>query len=129
MGADIMNTPERYKRFIESPYGDDPHNFHVAREDDQLHVTLTYPPRTNADNKNNQLRYVVIDQESVRASDGIRVWYCFDRDGYVIEQNDPIMQETPEGPVHAKQVDRWREVFFAKSWALMSPEFEEAIGG
>jgi hypothetical protein len=127
MGADIMTDPKAYKRVIKSKYGGDPDNFHIGRMDNELYVTLAYPPRTDADNKNNQCRYVVVDQESVRASDGIRISYCYERDGYVIEQNAPTME--PTGPNSSKRVDRWREVFFAQSWALMSPEFEEAIGG
>lgn len=96
-------------------------NFHVAKRGDELHVDLTYPPYTDADNKNGKCRHVVVNQESVRASDGIRVWYDFDRDGFVVEQNSPYMREINE--TSSEQVDSWREVYFAKSWALTSEEF------
>ena len=105
-----------YRRIIESPYGSEPDNFHVSRSDDELHVTLTYPPWTDADNRTGQIRHLVVDQESVRASDGIRVWYDYARDGFVIEQNAPTME--PTGPDSSTDVAHWREVFFAKSWAL-----------
>ena len=109
-----------YREIIKSQYGSEPDNFHVSRVGGALHVDLTYPPWTDAENKG-QCRYVVVNQEAVRASDGVRLWYDYDRDGFVIEQNAPTME--PMGDDSSIQVDHWREVFFARSWALTPPEF------
>lgn len=54
--------------------------------------------------------------EDVRASDGIRVRYDFDRDGWVIEQPKFEMRDT--GPNTAEEITHWHEVYFAQSWAL-----------
>ncbi len=98
----------------ESKYGDSPFNFHVAKHKDELHVELTYPPRADEDNSHGQCRYVIVDQEAVRASDGVRLHYDYNRDGFVIEQ-------PKHRPVKLKDnsydmVTDWIEVGFFKSW-------------
>lgn len=113
-----------YRKIIESPYGTAPDNFHLSRHDAELHVTLTYPPRTDADNTKGQIRYVVFDQEATRASDGVRLHYDYERDGFVVEQNKPRLRKTDnDGYAH---VDNWTEVGFFQSWALADPEPSEA---
>jgi len=52
---------------------------------------------------------VEISLVDIRASDGIRVSYDFDRDGWVIKQ--------PTTNVDGEQTG-WQEVAFAKSWQL-----------
>jgi hypothetical protein len=56
----------------------------------------------------------------VRASDGLRVEYDFDRDGWSIQQPRNIARET--GPNRTEQFTTWHEVYFAPSWALESEE-------
>ena len=105
-----------HRKIIESPYGDHPDNFHVERHDDELHVTLTYPPKTKSEAaETNQVRYVVFDQESVRASDGIRISFDFDRNGYSIEQASwPTCDEVCDPD--------WQEVSFVEAWGREVPE-------
>jgi hypothetical protein len=103
-----------YRKIIQSPYGKHVDNFHLSRRDDALEVALTYPPWTDADNKGGQLRHVQINQESVRASDGIRVHYDYERDGFVIEQ--PKVRYEPDGEDALKMVEEWIEVAFCPSW-------------
>ncbi len=70
-------------------------------------VTLCYPRLEG------RFDAVEVDLEDVRASDGIRVAYDFERDGWSIQQ--------PSGPEFmAGESDdpRWKEVAFVQSWAL-----------
>lgn len=97
---------DEIKKIHESEYGGGSSNFHITKEGDTLSVELTYPPRSDEDNTKGQCRYVFIDQESVRASDGIRLYYDYDRDGWVIQQEAECGDDT------------WQEVAFIKSWAL-----------
>lgn len=95
-----------HEEIYKSQYGGGPNNFHVTKNGDTLDVELTYPPRSDAENTKNQCRYIFVDQESVRASDGIRLHYDYDRDGWVIEQEPECGEDT------------WVEVAFVQSWAL-----------
>lgn len=101
------------EKIHESEYGGSPKNFHVTKCGDELHVELTYPPYTDADNAAGQCRYIVVDQESVRASDGLRLYYDFDRDGFVVQQASTFEWEADD----AKCDPDWQEVGFFKSWA------------
>lgn len=96
----------------ESDYGDN--NFHIARyEPEVLKVEITYPGWKEGDEPN-RVRIIEVDQESVRASDGIRLIYDYDRDGWVIQQ-----------PTYDEEGDRgeeWHETAFVRSWALERPE-------
>ena len=103
-----------HKKIHESEYGESPMNFHVTKHDDVLRVELTYPPYKNEDNQNNQCRYFEINQESVRASDGIRIHYDYERDGFVVEQPQPRLRVTGENSY--EQIDDWIEVGFFQSW-------------
>ena len=102
-----------YRKIFESEYGESQLNFHVAKSGDELHVDLTYPPWTDADNKNGQCRYVCVDQEAVRASDGVRLHYDYQRDGFVVEQPKPWV-ELIDGCYHGRE--KWIEVGFFPSW-------------
>ncbi len=104
-----------WDKLIESEYGDGAKNFHVTKAADTLHVTLTYPPWTDADNKHNQCRHIYLNQEAVRASDGIRLHYDYERDGFVIEQPKPRLVAVGENSY--EQVEDWAEVGFFQSWA------------
>jgi hypothetical protein len=103
-----------FKKIHESEYGEGPFNFHVTKRDDTLAVTLTYPPWTDADNRNNQCRHIEIDQEAVRASDGIRLHYDYARDGFVVEQ--PRTRLIALGKNSYEERDEWVEVGFFQSW-------------
>jgi len=90
-------------------YGAD--NADVVRHGDTLSVTLTYPPMGQDDE--GKMRYVEVDQESVRASDSIRVHYDYERDGWSIEQASVFSWKTGD-----KVMDQgWAEVAFVPAWA------------
>jgi hypothetical protein len=98
----------------ESGYGGSPFNFHVTKSGDELLVDLTCPPKVGEENGAGQCRYVVFDQESVRASDGIRLHYDYDRDGYVVEQPKHRLVKI-EGKSYDTVTD-WIEVGFFGAW-------------
>lgn len=97
----------------ESPYGGAPNNFHIHKAGDELHVTLTCPPYTDTDNTKGQTRYVTVNQESVRASDGLRLHYDYARDGFVVEQASTFSWEVGDQVCDPD----WQEVAFIQSWA------------
>ncbi len=99
----------------ESEYGGSPLNFHVNKYGAELHVDLTYPPYTNEDNKSDRCRYVVVNQEGIRGSDGVRLHYDYDRDGFMVEQPTTRYVKLRKG--HYDTVTDWTEVGFFKSWA------------
>jgi hypothetical protein len=106
-----------YKKIHESEYGDSPHNYHVTQHDDTLDVQLTYPPWKDSDNPGKRkVRFVTFDQEAVRASDGIRIHYDYERDGYVIEQPRPRLVGTAKKNSYEEATD-WIEVGFFGAWA------------
>src|SRR5688500_9294541 len=70
-------------------------------------------------------KYLEVGLMDVRASDGIRISYDFDRDGYVIEQ--PWYEDveiTKPGATYRSfdQIEHWQEVGFYRSWALKSQD-------
>lgn len=97
----------------ESKYGDHPDNFHVDKRGDTLAVTLTYPNLGVP----SQCRYVHVDQESVRASDGVRLSYDYQRDGWIVEQASRFEWDADDAVMDPD----WREVAFIKSWAREEP--------
>lgn len=68
-----------------------------------------------------------IGMECVRATDGFRTHYDFERDGWVILQQEAVHDANG---THVAEGD-WREVCFLQSWALSSeegsPEAEQII--
>lgn len=78
-----------------------------------LHIDLWYPDKNPAPGSTG-VNAFVIGLMHVRASDGIRVSYDFDRDGWKIEQPTISQWEVDD-----KVCDEgWTEVAFAKSWQL-----------
>lgn len=98
----------------ESEYGGSSMNFHVEKSGDTLRISLTYPPRSNEENEAGQCRYIFANQESVRASDGIRLHYDYERDGFVIEQPKTRLRKL--GPNSYLDDPVWIETGFFKSW-------------
>lgn len=95
-------------------YGNPEANVHLKVVDDTCIVELAYPPRSDGDP--NKVKYVEINQESVRASDGIRVHYDYDRDGFVVEQCEPKLVKNDEHGY--EDIEIWKEVGFFQSWAF-----------
>ncbi len=101
-----------YKKIYESKYGGTEDNYNVTRNGNRLDVELTYPPYTDEAN-HGQVRYILIDQESVRASDGIRLHYDYVRDGWAICQASTFQWEVDDEVCDPD----WQEVAFIQSWA------------
>lgn len=94
------------KEFNPNPYSKN-ENFLCSIDGDTLTIDLTHPEL-------NQLKYVKFNQESVRASDGVRLSYDYDRDGIVIEQASKFSWgDEDDGSCDP---DR-KEVAFIQSWA------------
>ena len=92
-------------------------NFHVLRLGDAVEVTVTYPPESCGVTDPKRVTYVIVDQEAVRASGGIRVHFDYRRNGFVIEQQtnwrgSPVL---PDGTVE-KQDPKFVEVAFAHAF-------------
>ncbi len=83
-----------------------------VKDRDTLHVELFYPEGTHA-------QHVDIGLMHVRASDGIRVTYDFERDGWIIEQPTRLCWANDEAPDMG-----WKEVAFIKSWQLGAEQEE-----
>ena len=80
-------TPHKLHTLHKGDYGNDGgFTARVGRVGDTLRVELLYPPYEADPFGGGRIRYVELNQESVRASDGIRLHYDFDRDGFVVEQ-------------------------------------------
>ncbi len=79
----------------------------VGIKGDTIVAELWYP-RTKG-----EPAFINIGLVDVRASDGIRVHYDFDRDGWVIEQPTKLCWKSEEEPDMA-----WKEVAFVRSWQL-----------
>lgn len=93
-------------------------NFDVTRwpgKNDTLSVNLTYPNIGE-----NRVQYVEINQESVRASDGIRVTYDYDRDGWSIQQPQTTQTLSDiKGDIWSyEHSESWIETAFVQSWAF-----------
>jgi hypothetical protein len=97
---------------------DDPEQvqrYHRDDTTDTIGVDLFYPRLEG------HVTHIEIGLMDVRAADGIRVWYDFDRDGFVVEQ--PWTEEieiTQPGATYRSfdTVEHWQEVGFFQSWAL-----------
>jgi len=71
------------------------------KDNRKINISFNYPRN---DKKINEIEISLSD---VRASDGIKINYDFDRDGYVIMQ-----------PYYVDGEEHWKEVGFFMSWAL-----------
>lgn len=107
-----------------NPYGE--HNYHLTRyfPDQVLYVELTYP-----ENGPEKAHTVEINQEAVRASDGIRVRYDYRRDGFSIMQPFPVTRQVSKEEsdyriAYTSDEEEWLEVYFCSSWRFHSPESE-----
>jgi hypothetical protein len=84
-----------------------------VKDRDTLNVELFYPTGTHA-------QHVEIGLMHVRASDGIRVTYDFERDGWIIEQPTKLCWTSAEVPDMG-----WKEVAFVQSWQLEAEQQEQ----
>lgn len=80
----------------------------AERDGDTIYVDLWYP------GCDPEAKYISIGLMHVRAADAIRISYDFERDGYLIEQQELFSH--PDGTVVAE--GRWMEVAFIKAWQL-----------
>ena len=65
-------------------------------------------------------KYVELELLDVRASDGIRIHYDMERDGWSICQASTFSWDDTNDPTGACDSD-WQEVAFVKSWARKVP--------
>lgn len=94
-----------------------------GRRGDSLIAELFYPPRDDhSENPQDRARYIKVDLCDVRAADGLRISYDFDRDGWKVEQ---LRWEAgyvtrfgrDGGPdEHYEWPEEWVEVSFHPSW-------------
>lgn len=75
--------------------------------DNILFVDIQYPRSPDA-----QVKKIEVNLEDVRAADGIRISYDFDRDGWVIEQASIFEWEEGETDFDMD----WQEVAFVQAW-------------
>lgn len=81
----------------------------------KLSVNFYYP---RIDGHINEIEIGLSD---VRASDGIKIHYDFERDGYVVEQ--PYYIEIDKG-TYIDREQHWEETGFFQSWALEDNNIE-----
>lgn len=128
MSQSKPETADAFVRIHESPYGG-PMNYHLKKRGATLQLDITYPPRTDAEeNPSNKVRFVEINQESVRASDGIRVHYDYDRDGFAVEQprdTIKIIKRDGERVLETASIEEWIEVGFFRSHAFQPDQIED----
>ena len=78
---------------------------HAHIRDDTLCAELWYP-------RNTPVKFIEVDLVDVRANDGLRLYFDFKRDGWVIQQASRWEWEADE------QIDYdWQEVAFIQGWA------------
>lgn len=82
-----------------------------------IQATLFYP---RLESSKFPTRAVEIQLEDVRAADGIRVIYDFNRDGWSIAQASTFMWYEDDPPD-----DDWQEVAFVRAWGRMREEDPE----
>lgn len=104
------------EKIRESEYGSSVNNVHIYRNTDTISVEITYPQIS----PEGSVQHVFVNQESVRASDGIRMHYDYDRDGWVIEQASRFTWGST-GP----HDEDWQEVAFIESWARKETDEQE----
>ena len=91
-------------------------NVEIRKDKDTIWVELIAPyPDMDG------IRYLVFDQCSTRASDGIRISYDYLRDGYVIEQASRFAWTVDDNDCDPD----WQEVAFIQAWAREETEEEQ----
>ena len=81
---------------------------------DTFRMELEYPQVTG-------LKYIKIDLCDVRASDGIRISYDFERDGWKIEQPSCLEWESNDNVCDEK----YKESMFIPSWQFIKFKEED----
>lgn len=88
---------------------------------DTVGFDFWYPEMTEKAKDSKKIKYLEIGLVHVRASDGMRIHYDFDRDGFVIEQSyfkyEKRISETTGGE-YFEEIRIWEETSFIQSWAL-----------
>lgn len=79
---------------------------------DVLNIEIMYPMV-----EGNVINTLDINQSSVRASDGIRVTYDYDRDGWIISQASRWSWADSEEYDSLDNPEDYQEVAFIQSWA------------
>jgi len=108
-----ISTPLKREVLVDS-YED---GYAVKRNDEIVAVELLYPP-VDGEPANGHPRYVTVDMERTHSTDGLRIWYSVNRNGWVIEQAQ-VFEFDAKDPVCDPQ---WKEVSFIKSWACERKE-------
>ena|ERR1700679_1809666 len=78
---------------------------------DTATVALWYPRNEDC------AKFIHVELSDVRAADGIRVSYDFDRDGWKIEQASTFSWEADDEVCDPN----WQEVAFIQSWGRQKP--------
>jgi hypothetical protein len=78
----------------------------IEAYDDYITVNLWYP-------RSSSIKAIEVGLMDVRASDGLRLEYDFERDGWIIKQQVSI--PTDGGGFN---LGEWQEVAFIQSWGL-----------
>lgn len=63
-----------------------------------------------------KVKYLHVNLEDVRAADGIRIHYDFERDGWAIEQGQRFVFKD-----HEDLDTKWKEVAFIQAWGSQDP--------
>lgn len=91
----------------------------VERWFDEVKIDLMYPPYEN-DKENTNAKYIEINLSAVRATDGVRIHFNYERGGWVIEQ--------PTGNYDEQNLEIWEESAFLESWAKDKERYEKLHG-
>jgi len=104
-----------YEKIRESEYGDSPNNVHITRRGDTILIEPTYPNISTCG-----VKFIEVNQESVRASDGIRLTYDYDRDGWSIMQPTKLCWSGDDAVCDMG----WTETAFVQSWHFRDKQQE-----
>lgn len=86
----------------------------LVQKEDTLEVEINYPRIQKQD----KVRFIKIELCDVRAADGIRVHYDFDRDGWIIEQASVFEWDADDQVCDPC----WKEAAFVPAW-----QFEKKV--
>lgn len=104
-----------FEKIRTSEYGDSPNNVHITRRSDTISIGLTYPNISTCG-----IKFIEIDQESVWASDGIRITYDYGRDGWSIMQPMKLCWAAEDDVCDMG----WTETAFVTSWRFEKEQKE-----